>query len=122
MWLIHQFDSFLNLGICKEYPIMAKAKTPRTTKSKTTPVETNVTAMPEMNVTAMPESKITSTPEVKPVEVKKYVPPTPINVDDEIRRRAYELSEARGFVPGYENDDWLVAEREVLARYRQHSA
>lgn len=91
---------------------MAKAKTPRT--AKTSPTETNLTAMPE--------SKVTSTPELKAIEVKKYVPPTPINVDDEIRRRAYELSEARGFVPGHENDDWLVAEREVLARYRQQSA
>ena len=35
MWLIHQFDSLLNLGICKEYPIMAKAKTPRTSAEKT---------------------------------------------------------------------------------------
>lgn len=91
---------------------MAKAKTPRT--AKTQPTATNITAMPE--------SKVTSTPEVKAVEVKKYVLPTPINVDDEIRRRAYELSEARGFIPGHENDDWLVAEREVLARYRQQSA
>lgn len=93
---------------------MAKAKTPRTTNGKIPPTETNITAMPE--------SKVTSTPEVKAVEVKKYVPPTPINVDDEIRQRAYELSEARGFIPGHENDDWLVAEREVLARYRQQSA
>ena len=115
MWLVHQFDSFLNLGICKEYPIMAKAKTPRTsTVPKAAPAENNVTAMPE--------SKVTSTPEVKAIEPKKYVPPTPINVDDEIRRRAYELSEARGFLPGYENEDWLTAEREVLARYRQLSA
>src|SRR5258705_356969 len=35
MWLIHQFDSLLNLGICKEYPIMAKAKTPRNSTEKT---------------------------------------------------------------------------------------
>jgi hypothetical protein len=118
MWLIHQFDSFLNLGTCKEYPIMAKAKTPRTASSSsnkpTTPAETKVTAMPE--------SKVTNTPDVKTAEPKKYAPPTPINVEEEIRRRAYELSEARGFVPGYENDDWFVAEREILTRYRQHSA
>src|ERR1700743_3483202 len=121
MWLIHQFDSFLNLGTCKEYPIMAKAKTPRTnsTKQTTPPVETNVTAMPEVKVT---ETKVTKSPEVKSAETKKYVPPTPINIEEEVRRRAYELSEQRGFLPGYENDDWLVAEREVLARYRQQSA
>lgn len=95
---------------------MAKAKTPRTTSPKQTvpPAETNVTAMPE--------SKVTKSPELKSVEAKKYVPPTPINLEEEVRRRAYELSEQRGFIPGYENDDWLVAEREVQARYRQHSA
>jgi hypothetical protein len=41
----------------------------------------------------------------------------PINLEEEIRRRAYELSEQRGFTPGYENDDWFIAEREVLTRY-----
>ncbi|HEY6767241.1 MAG TPA: DUF2934 domain-containing protein [Candidatus Sulfotelmatobacter sp.] len=46
----------------------------------------------------------------------------PINLEDEIRRRAYELSERRGFIPGYEAEDWLAAEHEVLRRYRQQSA
>jgi Protein of unknown function (DUF2934) len=93
---------------------MAKAKTPRIPKQPTTPVETNITAMPE--------TKVNKSPEAKTVESKKFMPPTPINVEDEIRRRAYELSEQRGFVPGYENDDWFVAEQEVMARYRQQSA
>lgn len=94
---------------------MTKPKAPRTSTPKpTTPLETNVTAMPE--------GKVTASPEVKAAEQKKYVRPTPINVEEEIRRRAYELSEQRGFIPGHENDDWFVAEREILARYRQHSA
>jgi len=46
----------------------------------------------------------------------------PINLEDEIRRRAYELSERRGFSGGHETEDWLTAEREVLQRYRQQSA
>ncbi len=46
----------------------------------------------------------------------------PINMEEEIRRRAYELSERRGFTSGHETEDWLVAESEVLQRYRQHSA
>jgi hypothetical protein len=46
----------------------------------------------------------------------------PINLDDEIRRLAYLMSERRGFEPGHETDDWLAAEHEVLRRYRQHSA
>jgi len=94
---------------------MAKAKTPRTTTPKQ-----NVPA--ETNIASMPEARVATTPDVKAVEPKKYFPPTPINVEDEIRRRAYELAEKRGFTPGYENDDWLLAEREVLARYRQQSA
>jgi Protein of unknown function (DUF2934) len=46
----------------------------------------------------------------------------PINLEDEIRRLAYLLSERRGFQPGHENEDWLSAEREVLQRYHQQSA
>jgi hypothetical protein len=43
----------------------------------------------------------------------------PINLEDEIRRRAYELSQRRGFASGHETEDWLRAENEVLRRYRQ---
>jgi hypothetical protein len=51
------------------------------------------------------------------LEVKKNV--FPINLEDEIRRRAYEIFEQRGFGAGDEREDWLQAEREVMARYRQ---
>jgi len=40
-----------------------------------------------------------------------------VNLDDEIRRQAYLLSEQRGFEPGHETEDWLNAEREVLGRH-----
>jgi hypothetical protein len=46
----------------------------------------------------------------------------PINMEEEVRRRAYELSERRGFTSGHETEDWLMAESEVMQRYRQHSA
>lgn len=46
----------------------------------------------------------------------------PISVEEEIRRRAYELYEQRGQSSGHEKDDWLVAEQEVMQRYRQKSA
>ncbi len=46
----------------------------------------------------------------------------PINLDDEIRRRAYELYQQRGTASGSEAEDWLAAEREVRQRYRQQSA
>jgi glycerol-3-phosphate dehydrogenase len=41
---------------------------------------------------------------------------TAIDVESEIRQRAYELYVQRGFEPGHENDDWLIAEREILSR------
>jgi hypothetical protein len=43
----------------------------------------------------------------------------PINLEDEIRKVAYLLSERRGFAVGHEREDWLAAEREVLQRYHQ---
>ena len=46
----------------------------------------------------------------------------PINLEDEVRRLAYEMSERRGFEPGHETEDWLTAEREVRQRYHQQSA
>jgi Protein of unknown function (DUF2934) len=51
-------------------------------------------------------------------ERTKNTPVLPIgdqypNLDDEIRRRAYELYEQRGRQDGYDMDDWLRAEAEV---------
>lgn len=46
----------------------------------------------------------------------------PINLEDEIRRRAYELFLQRGTAPGSEAEDWLTAEREIMQRYRKQSA
>ncbi len=44
----------------------------------------------------------------------------PVNVEEEIRRRAYELYLERrataGDTNGNENQDWLIAEREILSR------
>ena len=101
---------------------MAKAKTPRTntssrTNGSTTPETVTTTA--EMQA-AQPELK-----EIKRTlsEVRQNV--IPINLDEEIRRRAYELWEQRGHEPGHENEHWLIAEQEIAARYnvqRQHSA
>jgi hypothetical protein len=46
----------------------------------------------------------------------------PINLEDEIRRRAYEIYEQRGAGSGNEAEDWFTAEREVRQRYRQQTA
>jgi Protein of unknown function (DUF2934) len=67
--------------------------TPRNRKSKT--AETTA-------VQALPETR------------KNLVP---INLEEEIRRRAYEIFVERGSTPGNESEDWLTAEREVRSRY-----
>ena len=84
---------------------MAKAKTQRNASNGNTKTTS---------------TEIQLSPEIK--DTRKNL--IPINLEEEIRRRAYELSEQRGFTPGYENDDWFSAEREVLSRYdsQQHSA
>ncbi len=35
-------------------------------------------------------------------------------IEAEIRRRAYELYEQRGYANGYELEDWLQAQAEIL--------
>ncbi len=51
------------------------------------------------------------------------VPPNlvPVNLEEEIRRRAYELYLQRrataGAENGNENQDWLIAESEIRSRY-----
>jgi hypothetical protein len=40
-------------------------------------------------------------------------------LEEEIRRRAYELYLQRNGSPGDEHQDWLIAEREILARHQQ---
>jgi DUF2934 family protein len=40
-------------------------------------------------------------------------------LDEEIRRRAYEIYLARNGSPGNEHEDWLIAEREIRSRHQQ---
>lgn len=40
----------------------------------------------------------------------------PARIEEEIRKRAYELFEARGRVEGHELEDWLRAEAEIVGR------
>jgi hypothetical protein len=42
--------------------------------------------------------------------------PAPYDLEEQIRRRAYELYEQRGRTPGFEHEDWLRAEHEIRAR------
>ncbi|MGA8214835.1 MAG: DUF2934 domain-containing protein [Candidatus Sulfotelmatobacter sp.] len=65
-------------------------------------------------------------PEPRKLEVVKTEPRknvvAPVNLEDEIRRRAYELYLQRGSASGSEAEDWLSAEAEVRQRYRKQSA
>ena len=93
---------------------MAKAKTPRNSASKSNGgnLETPVAAAAQLET--KPKARKTS----KALsEVRKNV--VPINLDEEIRRRAYELWEQRGYEPGHEHEHWLSAEQEILSRYSQ---
>lgn len=98
---------------------MAKAKTPRSSTEKPNGrvVAAPATPAPTENVSDIREVRRT-TPETR----KNIVP---INLDDEIRSRAYELWEENGREAGHEEEHWLSAEREVMGRYtaqRQQSA
>jgi hypothetical protein len=67
---------------------------------------------PNKQVITMPEAS--SKPAVRKA-ASSPVSPTPIDLDDQIRRRAYELYEQRGGTPGSDHEDWLRAESEVRA-------
>jgi len=42
-----------------------------------------------------------------------------IDLDEEIRRRAYEIYLERRGTSGDEHQDWLIAEREIRTRHQQ---
>ncbi len=104
---------------------MAKTKSPapKTRRAKPSNGETGAELTSTQPVTAAQVDNGHSDPrkfEVTKADSRGTV--VPINLEDEIRRRAYELAERRGFQGGSETEDWLAAEREVLQRYRQQSA
>ncbi len=70
---------------------------------------------PEVKVATEPRKKL----EVVKTEPRRVVP---INIEEEIRRRAYELYQQRGAKPGSEREDWLDAEREIRQRYHQQQS
>ncbi len=103
-------------GAAAAAPALESSSEPNATKPATM---TPKNAKPEI---AKPE--IVKPEIVKPEIVKKDTRANlvPINLDEEIRRLAYLLSERRGFEPGHEAEDWMKAEREIRERYHQQSA
>ena len=106
---------------------MARSKFPKKTNGETSipsaeRASASLTAAeknsPEIT---QPETKTSSRkPTIVKTETRASV--VPINVDEEIRRLAYLMSERRGFEPGHETEDWLAAEHEVRQRYRQQQS
>lgn len=94
---------------------MAKAKTPRSNSGKQ---NGDALATP---VTPVPPGTIPEFREVRRTQPDARKNIVPINLDEEIRRRAYELWEQHGRVSGHEKEHWLLAEREIRERFRaQH--
>jgi hypothetical protein len=77
---------------------MAKAKTPRAVKPKA-----------EKKVLQMPDTG-------NGYGVQDHAP---ADLEHQIRLRAYELFEQRGYINGYADEDWFNAEREILARHAE---
>jgi hypothetical protein len=112
---------------------MAKPRLPKKTSNDmpTTPIleaassevvasETNGNGAALNGARTTVRKKIVAKPEIVKSEARATI--VPINVEEEIRRLAYLMSERRGFEPGHEADDWFAAEREIRQRYHQHSA
>ena len=103
---------------------MAKPRVPKKTNGDAgvqtgQPASTSMTAA-ETNAASNPETKKSRKPAIVKTDGRANL--VPINLEDEIRRLAYLLSERRGFEPGHETEDWLAAEHEIRQRYHQQSA
>lgn len=103
---------------------MAKPRVPKKTNGDAgvqtgQPASTAMTAA-ETNAVPNSETKRSRKPAIVKTDGRANL--VPINLEDEIRRLAYLLSERRGFEPGHETEDWLAAEHEIRQRYHQQSA
>ena len=94
---------------------MAKARTPR----NPIPANKQVISAPENGTVP-----INSVPVKKSAGTSTSAPASFINSDPEtkIRQRAYELYERRGYTPGFDQEDWFEAERQILGRSAKQSA
>jgi Protein of unknown function (DUF2934) len=95
---------------------MAKARTPRTSKPKVEAEKSvkKVLQMPETTASVGSNGNTGSNGNSKHSSVE---------LESEIRRRAYELYARRGYTHGHHEQDWLEAERQVLGRNaKKHTA
>jgi hypothetical protein len=83
---------------------------------------------PRVRKAANPKA-VTETPQPQIVNATKSVLPdmtgfvaTQIDLEAQIRQRAFQLYEERGRKPGHQDEDWLRAEQEVRAHNGNHNA
>ena len=86
-----------------------------TTRNKKTTPPTEAAGVQPAPRQVVPEVRKNVTP--INVAVKKSTVDAIVDLDQEIRRRAYELYLERKGAAGDEAGDWFIAEREVRARY-----
>lgn len=103
MRFIQYFQPLLELGSCKEY-VMAQ----KTTENGKRRVKKAALAQ--------------SAGVVESIQDRAPISVTVNGLEEEIRRRAYELYLQRGGKAGDENQDWLVAEQEVRSRQMRQAS
>ncbi len=111
-----------------EQPASGAANPAETKAVPAATIPANVVVEPKTKAEQVMPEKIA--PEAKKIEMVKTEPRknvvainrAPLNLEEEIRRRAYEIYQRRGNAPGSQAEDWLAAEREIRKRYQQHTA
>jgi hypothetical protein len=121
MSLVHYVRPFLELGICKEYS-MARKTTGNTTTTRGKKVETSVQpAVVQIAAEAEPEVAKPVRKNGKSTGGAAAKASANMNIEEQIRLRAYELYLERrataGGDMGDQNQDWLIAEREIRSRH-----
>ena len=79
---------------------MPRAKTPRTPKPKAEKIAKKAARQPEPAANGNGNGHH-----------------SPVDIEYEIRLRAYELYESRGYGEGGADQDWIQAEQEILSRH-----
>ena len=128
MSLLHYARPFWELGICKEYS-MARKTTGNTTTNRSKKAGTSLQPAVVQSTYEDRKSEDRKSEESASAIYGSIPVNLTVNLEEEIRRRAYELYLQRRATAcgesGDENQDWLIAEREVLSLrggQDQHSA
>src|SRR5436305_916163 len=102
------------------------AKSPRKTSSPKTSAAKQPTP-----INSHPSATAVAVEDAPNLSVLKHPPHSSIqpstttvhpSMEEEIRRRAYELYEERGRLHGFEQEDWARAEAEIRSKYQQEKS